>query len=118
VWYESHKLNEHEENFLMHDIELAMIIHTLKMSRHYLLGRRFVLMSDHIGLRYLFDQSNMNVRKARWLSTINELDFEIRYIKGKKNRVENALSRRVHVNHLAAISFHGINLQDRILQGS
>ena len=60
VCNESQKLHEHEKNYPTHDLELAMIIHALKMWRHYLLGRRFVLMSDHIGLGYLFDQPNMN----------------------------------------------------------
>lgn len=44
--YESRKLNEHEKNYVTHDLVLASIIHALKMSRYYLLGRRFVLMSD------------------------------------------------------------------------
>lgn len=52
-------------------------------------------MSDHIGLRYLFYQSNLNNRQARWLETISEFDFRIRYIKGKENMVENALSKQV-----------------------
>eukprot|EP00253_Pinus_taeda_P012988 PITA_12988 len=47
----------------------------------------FVLMSDNNELRYLFDQLNLDVRKARWLATINELNFAIRYIKGKENKV-------------------------------
>lgn len=50
-------------------------------------------MSDHIGLRYLFDQSNLNARQARWLAMISEFDFEIRYMKSKENRVADALSR-------------------------
>ena len=53
--YESQKLNEHGQNYLTHDLKLAEIIHALKMWRHYLLGRWFVLISDHIGLRYLLD---------------------------------------------------------------
>jgi len=55
VCYESRKLNEHEQNYVIHDLELAVIIHTLEMWRHYILGRRFVMMSDHRGLRYLFN---------------------------------------------------------------
>jgi len=35
------------------------------------------------------------------LATLHEFDFEIRYIKGKENRVVDALSRRVWVNHIA-----------------
>ena len=75
VCYESRNLNEHEENYSTHDLELAAIVHALKMWRQYLLGRRFVLMSNHIGLRYLFDQLNLNARRARWLATIKKFDF-------------------------------------------
>ena len=63
--YESRKLNKHKKNYLMHDLELGPIIHALKMWRHYPLGRWFMLMSDHVGLRYLFDQLNLNARQAR-----------------------------------------------------
>ena len=31
VCYESRKLNEHEHNYVTHDLELAIIIHALKM---------------------------------------------------------------------------------------
>jgi hypothetical protein len=60
VGYESRKLKEHENNYATHDLELASIIHALKMWRLYLIGRRFLLMSDNIGLKYLFDQQNLN----------------------------------------------------------
>lgn len=52
-------------------------------------------MSDHSGLRYLFEEPNLNVRKSRWLATLSEFDFEFRSIKGKENMVANALSKRV-----------------------
>lgn len=73
-------------------------------------------MSDHIALRHLFDQLNLNTRQAIWFSMISEFDFDISYIKGKENRVADALSRRLQVNHLAVMSSYGIDLQDRILQ--
>lgn len=38
------------------------------------------------------------------------------YIKGKDNRVADALSRRIHVNHITVMSSYGIDLQDQILQ--
>lgn len=71
-------------------------------------------MSDHSGLRYLFDQPNLNVGKYRLLAMISEFDFEIRYIKGKENRVVDSLSKRLQVNHRETMSSYG--LQDRILQ--
>ena len=62
VGYESWKPNEHEQNYSTHDLELAAIIRALDMWRHYLLRMMFILMSDHTGLRYLFDQSNLNAK--------------------------------------------------------
>jgi len=115
VCYESRKINEHEKNYLTHDLELVVIIHALKTWRHYFPGKRFVLMINHSGLRNLFDQPNINDNQARWLAAISEFDFEIRYIRGKENRVSNSLSRRIQVNHIATMSSFGIDLWDRIL---
>ena len=52
-------------------------------------------MSDHNGLRYLFDQLNLNARQDRWLATLSDFDFDIRNIKGKENRVRDALSKKL-----------------------
>ena len=41
IIYESKKLKEHEKNCATHDLYLASIIHTLKMWRHYLMGKKF-----------------------------------------------------------------------------
>jgi len=103
-------LNEHEKNYLTHDLDLGVIIHALKMWTHYLLGSIFVLMNDHSGLRYLFGQLNLNVRQARWLATINEFNFEVRYIKGKENKVAYALSKQIQGNNIAAMSSYGTDL--------
>ena len=85
TWYAmSQKLKDHEKNYSTHDLELAAIVHALKMWRHYLMGRKFELRTYHYGLKYLFDQPNLNVRKARWLYFLCEFDFEIKHIKGKK----------------------------------
>ena len=92
ICYESRKLKEHEKNYATHDLELAAIIHALKMWRHYLMDRKFKLRIDHHGLKYLFDQPNLNARQARWLELILEFDFDIVYVKGKENRVTDALS--------------------------
>lgn len=85
-------MNENEHKYVTHDLELEVIIHALNMSKYYLLGKRFTLMSDQNGLQYLFDKLNQNGRQDWWLAMIIELDFEIYYIKGKENRVVDSLS--------------------------
>ena len=67
-------------------------------------------MSHYNELRYLFNQPKPNARQARWLATLSEFDFEIRYIKGKENRVADALSRRVQVYYIPVVSSYGENL--------
>ena len=66
IIYESRKLKEHEQNYATHDLELATIIHALKMWRHYLIGKNFELRTDHDGLKYLFEKPNLNARQRRW----------------------------------------------------
>jgi hypothetical protein len=55
IGYESRKLKEHERNYATHDLELAAIVHALRMWRHYLMGNKFELRIDHIGLKYIFE---------------------------------------------------------------
>ena len=83
IYYESKKLKEHEKNYPMHDLELASIIHALRMWRHYLMGRKFLLKTYNMSLKYLFDQSDLNARKSRWLDFLSEYHFELNHIKGK-----------------------------------
>ena len=68
------------------------------------MGRKFELRTDHCGMEYLFDQPTLNARKARWLEFLCEFDFEIKHIKGKENKVVDALSRKVHEMHVESLS--------------
>jgi hypothetical protein len=115
VFYESKKLNEHEVNYVTHDLELAAIMNALKMWRHYLLGRKFVLMTDHCGLWHLFEQPKLNARKARWMALLSEFDFEIKHIKGKENKVVDALRKSMKTIHLAAVSTCETNVRERVM---
>jgi hypothetical protein len=116
ICYESRKLKEYEKNYAIHDLELAAIVHDLKKWRHYLMGRRFELRTDHNSLKYLFDQPTLNARQSRWLEFMCEYDFEIKHIKGKENKVPDALSRRVHELHVIAISMYQTDIKSRILE--
>lgn len=54
IVYESRKLKEHEHKYSAYDLELTVIIHALKMWRHYLMGRKFLLLTDHHSLTNYF----------------------------------------------------------------
>ena len=97
ICYELWKLKEHEQNYPMHDLELATIIHVLKMWRHYLMGRKFLLKTNNMSLKYLFNQPDISVRQAKWLDFLSEYHFELKHIKGKENKFADALSQQTHM---------------------
>jgi hypothetical protein len=115
VCYESKNLKEHERNYTTHELELATLVHTLKMWRHYLMGNKFELRTDHCGLMHLFGQPTLNARKTRWMEFLSEHEFEIKNIKGKENQVVDALSRRTHEVHIATISMYKTNIKEKII---
>ena len=62
----------------------------------------------------MFDQPKLNARQARWMALLSEFDFEIKHIKGKENRVVDALRRSMKTIHLTAVSTCEIDVKERI----
>jgi hypothetical protein len=116
ICYESRKLKDHEKNYATHDLELAAIVHALKKWRHYLMGKGFEPRTDHNGLKYLFDQPTLNARQSRWLDFLCEYDFDIKHIKGKDNKVVDALNKRVHELHAMTIIMYQTDIKGRLLE--
>ncbi len=100
VAYALRQLRPHEENYPTHDLELAAMVHALKIWRHYLIGNHCDIYTDHKSLKYIFTQSDLNLRQRRWLELIKDHDLEVHYHPGKANVVADALSRKSHCNHL------------------
>jgi hypothetical protein len=100
VAYASRQLKKHEENYLTHDLELAAVVHALKIWRHYLMGNKCELYTGHKSLKYFFTQTELNMRQRRWLELIKGYDVEIIYHPGKSNVVADALSRNTYCNNL------------------
>jgi hypothetical protein len=95
--YVSCQLRKHELNYRTHDLELAAVVHALKIWRHYIMGTKCQ------SLKYIFTQRDLNLRQCRWLELIKDYDLEIHYHPGKVNLVADALSWKQHV-HAAIIA--------------
>jgi hypothetical protein len=101
IAYASCTLRPHEVNYPTHDLELAAVAHALKIWWHYLMGIRCNIFTDHKSLKYIFTQSDLNMRQRRWLELIKNYDLEVHYHPSKANVVVDALSRKVHCNCLS-----------------
>jgi hypothetical protein len=102
VAYSSRQLKVHEKNYPIHDQKLVAVVHALKKWRHYLYGQKCDVYTDHKSLKYIFTQSELNMRQRRWLELIKDYGLEIHYHPGKANVVADALSRKSQVNMMAA----------------
>ncbi|WVZ81487.1 hypothetical protein U9M48_028860 [Paspalum notatum var. saurae] len=118
IAYASRQLRKHEVNYPTHDLELAAVVHALKIWRHYLFGNKCEIYTDHKSLKYIFTQNELNMRQRRWLELIKDYDLEIHYHPGKANVVADALSRKSYVNMAVAfqmpfelcVEFESLNL--------
>ena len=56
------------------------------------------------------------MQEARWLAFLREYDFEIQHIKGKENKVADALSRNAKLNFTTAISTYNSDLIEQLTE--
>jgi hypothetical protein len=56
-------------------LELVAIVHALKIWERYLMSKIFKLITNHNGLKYLFEQPNLKGKQAKWLKDFYEFDF-------------------------------------------
>ncbi|WVZ52083.1 LOW QUALITY PROTEIN: hypothetical protein U9M48_003176 [Paspalum notatum var. saurae] len=92
IAYASRQPRDHEKNYPTHDLELAAMVHALKALP---IRTKCDIYTDHKSLKYIFTQTELNMRQRRWLELIKDYDLEIHYHPGKANVVAYALSRRV-----------------------
>lgn len=85
-------------NYSATDKEALAIFYGVKRFQHYLLGRRFILQTDHKPLTSIFSRKTgipamAAGRLQRWSVFLSNFDFHIEYIKGTENVNADFLSR-------------------------
>ncbi|MCQ7850991.1 reverse transcriptase, partial [Salmonella enterica] len=77
IAYASRQLKVHEKNYPTHDLELAAVVFSLKIWRHYLYGVHVDIFTDHKNLQYVFTQKDLNLRQRRWLEFLKDYDMSV-----------------------------------------
>lgn len=94
ICYGSRVCTPAERNYDVTRRELLAIVFYLKTFRPYLLGRKFLLRTDHSALQWLRRTPVLIGQQARWLSVIEEFDFDIIHRAGSAHQNADAMSRR------------------------
>lgn len=84
--YASHTLSKSQQNYCTTKKELLAVVTFLRQFKHYLLGRKILLRTDHASLRWLRNFKEPEGMLARWLSIVDTFDIEIQHRPGTKHQ--------------------------------
>ena len=93
VAYASRLLSKPERRYCVTRRELLAVVAFTRHFRPFLLGRPFVLRTDHGSLTWLKNFKEPEGQMARWLERLQEFDFTIEHRQGKKHTNADSLSR-------------------------
>jgi hypothetical protein len=93
VCYASRSLRSHETNYSATEKECLAVLFGVERFREYVLGRRFLLRTDHKPLTFLQEKRNLSGRLGRWWEKLAEYTFDCEYLPGPLNVTADALSR-------------------------
>lgn len=98
VAFFSRSLSNCEKKYPTIEKEACAIIESLKKWRHYLLGRRFYLITDQKSVSYMLQSHASKIKNEkiqRWRLELANFNFDIKYRPGVENIVADALSRQI-----------------------
>jgi RNase H-like domain found in reverse transcriptase/Integrase zinc binding domain len=93
IAYASRRYSNAERNYCITWKELLAIIYGLKQFRQYLLGRKFLVRTDHAPLQWLYRTPEPIGQQDRWLDLLAEYEFDIQHRPGRIHNNADALSR-------------------------
>lgn len=95
ISYAARTLSKAESNYCITDLEGLGLIFAVKQFKHYLEYSRFVVVTDHISLKYILTKNDLTSgRRARWAIFLQGFDFDIQYKPGKRMSHVDGLSRQ------------------------
>ncbi|GBG90001.1 hypothetical protein CBR_g50093 [Chara braunii] len=91
--FESRTLNSVERGYIQFRKELLAILHCLRMFRHYVMGRRFILRTNSTAVIGVVNRhQQVDATLSRWIAHIWTYDFVLEKVPTAKNRADG-LSR-------------------------
>jgi len=86
-------LSRPEQKYETTTKELLAIINGLKQFRQYLLGRHFIVQTDHAAFSWLHRAAKPMLQLARWLNSNEQFDYEVIHRLGVKHGNVDELSQ-------------------------
>ncbi len=93
IAFASKSLSKTQRRYCVTRRELLAVVVFVQQFRHCLLGRKFIVRTDHSALRWVMSFREPNDQMARWLEILSGYDFQVCHRDGKPHRNAYAMSR-------------------------
>ena len=93
VAFASRSLTRTQRRYCTTRRELLAVVCFVRHFRHFLLGRKFLIRTDHSSLRWIMSFREPTDQMARWLEILSQFEFVIEHREGKKHNNADSLSR-------------------------
>ena len=94
IAYASRKMSQSERQYCITRKELLSVHYFVNYFKHYLLGRQFIVRTDHRALCWLLNWKEPNTSQyCRWRQDLEIYDMEVRYRQGERHINADAMSR-------------------------
>jgi hypothetical protein len=88
----SRKYTDAQRHYRVFEQETIAMLEALLKWEYKLISYWIHVVTDHAALEFFKTQKNLSGRQARWMEFLSRFDFDIRYVKGKDNKVADTLS--------------------------
>lgn len=93
ISFSSRTLDKSQRNYCLTKRELLAVVTFVRQFRHFLWGRKSSIRTDHASLTWLRNFKEPEGMIARWISILDNFNFEIQYRKDSLHTNADALSR-------------------------
>lgn len=93
IAYGSSALTSEQRRYCVTRRELLAVVRFTRQYRHYLLGRQFVVRTDHSSLTWLLSFKYPQGQLARWMEELSQYDLRVEHRPGKMHANADAMSR-------------------------
>ena len=106
IAYAGRALNSNELNYCVTRKELLAVVYFTKYFRQYLLGREFLIRTDHAALSWLKRLRDPIGQNARWIEQLEEFSYSIQHRAGTKHSNADSISRHPCLNKPSCTACH------------
>ena len=93
---------------------MTAVIHCLETWKCYLMGTRFIVVTDNVANTFFKTQNKLTAKQAQWQEFLIDFNFMWVHKPGRNNQVADTLSRKEVVGYMGSLSLVVADFKERV----